>query len=140
MLLSFTHSSNLLAALHAALRKNSDWESHFTQLTQLSNELRHRLRQLGYRIIADNQPTSPAVLTVELPANLRSKTIGWLMQKAGYLLSYRSEYLLKRNWIQICLMGEFTSEKLTDLLSMLELYQPAKKQTSPTSMLETITI
>lgn len=28
------------------------------------------------------------------------------LEDEAYLLSYRSAYLLKRNWLQICLMGE----------------------------------
>ena len=118
----FTHSSNLLAALHAALRRE-DWPARFAHLREMSERLRERLRQLGFRVIAEHAPTSPAVVTMELPPRLRSKTVGWLMQKSGYLLSYRSEYLLRRNWIQICLMGEFTEDKLDELLGMLEAYR-----------------
>ena len=59
------------------------------------------------------------MLTVVLPPEMSSKTIGWQLQKAGYLLSYRSEYLLKRNWIQICLMGEWSGEHLATLPEVL---------------------
>ncbi len=41
------------------------------------------------------------------------------MQKAGYLLSYGSEYLLRRNWIQICLMGEYSRDDLMGMLAAL---------------------
>ena len=41
------------------------------------------------------------------------------MQEAGYLLSYNSEYLRRRNWIQICLMGECTREKVVSLVNAL---------------------
>jgi aspartate aminotransferase-like enzyme len=79
---------------------------------------------MGYSIIAENSGTSPAVVTVALPPGLSSKTVGWQLQKAGYLLSYRSEYLLKRNWIQICLMGEFSGDKLDALLAVLNAFRP----------------
>jgi aspartate aminotransferase-like enzyme len=119
----FTHSSNLLAALHTAL-KHTQWTKRFTRLAELSGWLRSRLREMGYTIIAEKAHTSPAVVTVALPEDLSSKTIGWLLHKAGYLLSYRSEYLLKRNWLQICLMGEFSREKLDALLEVLHTYRP----------------
>jgi hypothetical protein len=41
------------------------------------------------------------------------------MCEAGYLLSYNSEYLRKKNWIQICLMSETGKEKLVSLLNAL---------------------
>ena len=41
------------------------------------------------------------------------------MQEAGFLLSYNSEYLREKNWIQICLMGETTREKVVALFNAL---------------------
>jgi predicted DNA-binding protein (MmcQ/YjbR family) len=46
--------------------------------------------------------------------------IGGLIQEAGYLLSFNSEYLRRKNWIQICLMGECTQEKVVSLLNALK--------------------
>ena len=71
------------------------------------------------------------VLTLALPQEISSKTVGWQLQKAGYLLSYRSEYLLKRNWIQICLMGEFSRQHLSSLLSILETFRPRRTAAPP---------
>ena len=39
--------------------------------------------------------------------------------ESGYLVSYNSEYLRQRNWVQICLMGECTREKVVSLLNAL---------------------
>ena len=39
------------------------------------------------------------------------------MEELGFLLSYRSEYLRRRNWIQLCLMGEC---RRRDMIVMLE--------------------
>jgi predicted DNA-binding protein (MmcQ/YjbR family) len=47
-------------------------------------------------------------------------TIGSLMQEAGYLLSCNSDYLRRKNWIQVCLMGECTLEKVVSLLNALQ--------------------
>jgi hypothetical protein len=50
---------------------------------------------------------------------MNSLKIGGMIQEAGYLLSYNSEYLRKKNWMQICLMGECTREKAVSLLNAL---------------------
>ena len=42
-----------------------------------------------------------------------------MVQESGYLVSYNSDYLRRRNWIQICLMGECTREKVVSLLNAL---------------------
>jgi aspartate aminotransferase-like enzyme len=121
----FTHSSNLICALQTAV-KRIDIEERFRDIVELSALLRARLSAMGFSIVASHEHGSPAVLTLALPAELSSKTIGWQLQKAGYLLSYRSEYLLKRNWIQICLMGEFSRPHLDSLLAILATYRPRR--------------
>ena len=62
---------------------------------------------------------SPAVITIELPQKVNAKSIGQRLEKSGFLLSYKSEYLLKRNWIQICLMGKNSKESIIPLLNRL---------------------
>jgi aspartate aminotransferase-like enzyme len=116
--LPFTFSSNLLHALHAAI-KHVHWEKRFAELQQLSAWLRKRLAELGFEVLGADAPTSPAVFTLELPPELSSVKVGGLIQESGYLLSYNSEYLKRRNWIQICLMGECSKEKLVALLNAL---------------------
>jgi aspartate aminotransferase-like enzyme len=114
----FTHSSNLLYALQTALRRTV-WAEKFAHIAKNSAWLRSRLRELGFAILAADEHASPAVFSIVLPPEVPSKSIGWELQKAGFLLSYKSEYLLKRNWIQICLMGEWTDENLTALPDVL---------------------
>src|SRR5205085_1173639 len=96
----FTFSSNLLHALHAAV-KRVPWEKRFAELEELSAWLRPRLRELGFELVGAGTKTSPAVVTIGLPENLDSVKIGELIQESGYLLGYNSEYLRRRNWIQI---------------------------------------
>jgi hypothetical protein len=62
---------------------------------------------------------TPGVITIALPPSHNSTELGRQLQKAGYLLSYNSDYLRQRNWIQICLMGEFSPEKLESLTTWL---------------------
>jgi len=114
----FTFSSNLLHALHAAV-KRVPWEKHFAELEEVSAWLRPRLKNLGFELVGEGTGTSPAVTTIALPAKFNSVKTGDLIQEAGYLLSYNSEYLKRRNWIQICLMGECSKQKLVSLLNAM---------------------
>lgn len=119
----FTHSSNLLWALQMALTR-TNWPNKFARLVELCAWLRPALRELGYPLVAPDEHASPAVLTLALPGSIRSRTLGWKLEKSGYLLSYRSEYLLKRNWIQICLMGECSQRHLEAVLEILASFRP----------------
>jgi aspartate aminotransferase-like enzyme len=85
----------------------------------LSAWLRPKLREMGFKLVGEDAKTSPAVVTIELPEELPSHRIGELIKESGYLLSYNSEYLRRKNWIQICLMGESAEEKLVSLLNAL---------------------
>jgi aspartate aminotransferase-like enzyme len=114
----FSFSSNLLHALHAAV-KRVPWANRFGQIRELAAWLRPRLRELGFPILGQDASASPAVVTIALPEEMNSVKVGNLIKEAGYLLSYNSEYLRRRNWIQICLMGECSREKLVALLNGL---------------------
>jgi aspartate aminotransferase-like enzyme len=115
----FTHSSNLVYALQAALRRIC-WTEKFSQIAEVSAWVRARLRELGYQIVAPDAHSSPAVITIALPVGeVSSRAVGAHLKKAGYLLSYQSSYLLQRNWIQICIMGEWSRENLAALPDVL---------------------
>lgn len=117
----FTISSNLLYALKTALECfQSQSTRPFNDIVDLSVWLRSRLRELGFHILTPDAHASPAVITIALPSPMSSERVGHRLEEAGYLLSYKSEYLLKRNWIQICLMGECSQEMITPLLNVLE--------------------
>jgi aspartate aminotransferase-like enzyme len=114
----FTFSSNLLHALHAAV-KRVNWERRFAETAEWSAWLRSRLTELGFDLIGNGAKTSPAVVTIALPPMMNSVKIGEAMQEAGYLLSYNSGYLRRKNWIQICLIGECTYEKVVSVTNAL---------------------
>ena len=114
----FTFSSNLLHALHAAVRR-VDWNKRFSDIAEWSTHAAERLTEFGAKVLATETQRSPAVITVVLPKEMDSTKIGNAMQEAGYLLSYNSDYLRRRNWIQICFMGECTREKVVSLLNAL---------------------
>ena len=75
---------------------------------------------MGFELVGGNAATSPGVITMALPPEMNSVKIGEAMQEAGYLLSCNSEYLRLNNWIQVCLMGECTREKVVSLANALQ--------------------
>jgi aspartate aminotransferase-like enzyme len=114
----FTHSSNLLSALQAALDRIQSRDS-IASKRELSDWLRSELLRRGFNLMARDTCTSPAVVTLALPHALSSEEVGLKLEEAGFQLSYRSEYLRRRNLMQICLMGECCREDLLRLLERL---------------------
>lgn len=114
----FTQSSNLLSALKAAV-EDVDWRARFNEVATMSSWLRARLEAMGARIVAPVDHASPAVITIALPTGLQSLAVGRQLERAGYELAYRSDYLLARNWIQISLMGAVSRSELDGLLAAL---------------------
>lgn len=105
--IAFTQSSNLVSALDTAVRI-TDWPDRYARLARASNWLHHRLRRLGFSVVAPMEEAAPGVCTIALPPELDSAEIGRRIQAEGYLLAYQSGYLCSRNWIQISLMGQWT--------------------------------
>jgi aspartate aminotransferase-like enzyme len=114
----FTHPSNLLYALKTALERIS-LRQPFVALAALSSWLRTQLVGMGFRLLAADADAAPAVVTIALPAGVSSEEVGDCLERAGFLLSYKSVYLIRNNWIQICLMGECSREMLLPLLDHL---------------------
>ncbi len=85
----------------------------------MSAWLRGELSKRGFHIVASEVPTSPAVVTVALERAFNTECIGRKLEEAGFQLSYRSEYLRRLNWIQICLMGECRRRDLNRMLEAL---------------------
>lgn len=110
----FTHSSNLVNALRAALER-TDWPRKFERTAAAAAWLRRELRQLGLQLNCRDEIASPAVISIALPGRIRSHDLGVKLACAGYRVSYESAYLLKHNWIQICLMGEWAHDRLEAL-------------------------
>ena len=79
---------------------------------------------MGFRIIASDSDAAPAVITIALPAALSSLEVGRRLDGLGYTLSYKSGYLIRRNWIQICLMGECSDEEVLPVLDALKNFSP----------------
>jgi aspartate aminotransferase-like enzyme len=114
----FTHSSNLVHALRAALR-TVRWQERYRELAETSEWLRARLRRLGFELVGSAAQPSSAVVTIALPDSVNSLTVSGELEKEGYLLSGNSRYLKDRNWIQICLMSEPSRDSLSAVTTAL---------------------
>ena len=115
----YTTSSNLFAALAVALG-NLDIEKKTSTIACLSSRLREEILKNGLQILVPKEIATPAVFTIVIPQEISSKMVGDELARRGYLISYLSEYLLKRNWIQICLLGELRQEEILKLPSIIK--------------------
>lgn len=128
----FTLSSNLLHALHAAVRR-VDWTRRFAETREWADYARTRLAESHLCVVGSSATTSPAVVTLALPPEMNSVKFGDALQEAGFLLSYNSEYLRVKNWLQFCFMGECTREKVVSLVNALQRVSEAFRRVgSPT--------
>lgn len=114
----FTHSSNLVASLGAALERLLDG-GRFGEIRRRSERLREHLRASGFRILASDPHAAAAVITVPLPSSVVSAEVGRRLEARGFLLSWASDYLLRRNWIQVCLMSEVSAGVCDRLVAAL---------------------
>ncbi|MDF7823336.1 GNAT family N-acetyltransferase [Pontiellaceae bacterium B12227] len=100
----FTIQSNLVYALLAALQSHN-WDERFEEVRGWSKSIRRKLAEIDAPILAPDSCAMPAVVTIALPEVHSSSSIGDILKSHGVLISYRSHYLLERNWIQACMMG-----------------------------------
>jgi len=116
----FTHSSNLVHALDAALSEaEAEGHARFVRIAALAEGLRTGLRKLGFTIVAPEAHACPAIVTVAMSEPGAAAELGDRMERSGFILSYRSRYLMERNWIQACLMGAIAEAEVAALLEAL---------------------
>lgn len=114
----FTMPSQQLAALRIAVERALQYD--FDRLRAMSSRLRAALRRLGATLIARDEDATPGIVTFIPPDDGDSVLLGDALASAGFALSYRSDYLRERNWIQVALMGECPDEKVERLLQAIE--------------------
>jgi len=115
----FTLSSNLLYALQAALQ-DSGSERAMGDLAHEAVWLRAQLRRMGFSFLGRDETASSAIVTIALPKEVNVLELGQSLDNQGYLLSYRSSYLVARNWIQISLMSKPARADLSKLLEIIQ--------------------
>ncbi|NMH71003.1 aminotransferase class V-fold PLP-dependent enzyme [Bacillus sp. RO3] len=109
----YTHSSNLVYALKEAL--------HYVEYDdnkQLAKVVRTSLTNGGFGLLGDEN-YSPGVVTIALEREMCSKRFGDVCKGKGILLSYESDYLLRRNWVQVALMGNQNERKVLKAMNIL---------------------
>ena len=106
----FTMSSNLLAALDAALEGQT--AERREMVARASLRFREHLAEAELAVVADPAIAAPHVTTIALPADLDAAAVAEDLAQRGLLIAYASDYLRRRNWLQVCLMGEFTAGSL----------------------------
>jgi len=107
----YTVCSNLVCAMHEALL-NLDMDRNLRTVAGISAWLKDELRKIGLAEVISDEYANPFVVTVGLPCGFDSEVVGSRLEREGYFIAYRSGYLLERNWIQICLIGDFSRETL----------------------------
>ncbi|MDF1756234.1 MAG: aminotransferase class V-fold PLP-dependent enzyme [Verrucomicrobiales bacterium] len=113
----FTHSSNLVEAFSKALEKFEAPKERYRKLERQSSRLRSELEQCGVEFLVDSQKSSPAVFTIAVE---RSLDVAAELESKGIFVASQSDYLIERNWIQICLMGEITEDAIGALVRCFE--------------------
>jgi aspartate aminotransferase-like enzyme len=114
----FTLSSNLLKALNGCLEHLNPTD-RYAQTAHQAAWLRRELAEAGIEPLAAAADTFPGALTLAAPSNIDSVEVGDALQRAGWLLNYRSQYLTQRNWIQLCPMSQITQIELEPLAGLL---------------------
>ncbi len=115
----YTMCSNLVGALHRALEEFNP-PQRYDEIAQTGAWLRGELEAVGLVPLVEAERCNPAVLTLPVPHPMDAAELGDELHRQGFLVSYRSRYLLDRNWIQICLMGPVHRRDLRVLVQTLD--------------------
>lgn len=114
----FTQSSNLVTALNQALLE-LDAPRRFETIRRQYKLIKDKLSSLNLTTIPKGENTSPAVITIQLPDTLSSLKFGATLERCGFMIYYRGEYLQKRNIIQICLLGKTSDTQCINLVETI---------------------
>lgn len=115
----FTISSNLIYSLDAAVEKVLK-EDKYTSIKETSIFLRDQLQLMGLKVVNPIEFSSYSVITIEIPNYIKSTEIGKALEKQNCYISYNSEYLIKRNWVQVYIIGNTEKENVKTFLNLLK--------------------
>jgi aspartate aminotransferase-like enzyme len=90
----------------------------------LAKNVKGMLNESGIEVLG-NEEYSPGIITIELQQFISSTYIGDKLKANGILVSYESDYLVKRNWIQLALMGNLSMPEINTAFKVL--HQMIKK-------------
>ena len=114
----FSGSSNLIYALYQAL-DTLDLIKRINNIESTYHRLLNRLAE-SFLSIKANTGITKVIINLQIPKDVDSSSLGWSMEQKGYLLHYRSEYLIRNNIIQIALMSENSFRYYHEMIEFLE--------------------
>jgi len=109
----YTHSSNLIKALYESIKMTNP-----AKAKRLADFVRQQLIDAGFNVLG-NENYSPGIITLKVSEGISSRSIGDQLKEKGFFLSYESDYLIKRNWVQIALMGFHTEQACMQMVQSL---------------------
>jgi aspartate aminotransferase-like enzyme len=112
-----THSSNLVAALAAAV--NRVGPERMDRIENNARWLRQGLKAIGYTLVAPDSVACPAGITLTLEEDGSAAQLGEELEQRGFALNFRSSHMLSRNWIQLSLLGDPPRAELERFLHAL---------------------
>ncbi|API93603.1 aminotransferase class V-fold PLP-dependent enzyme [Virgibacillus pantothenticus] len=117
----YTHSSNGLFALQAALQQLQP------ERTELFREICQEFQKAGMEVLT-GENYSPGIVTICLNPMIDSRKFGDALKQKGVHVSYESGYLLNHNWFQVAIMGQHqASNILKGIKIIVEVYQQFSK-------------
>jgi aspartate aminotransferase-like enzyme len=139
----FTLPSNLLDALHASLRELAPIQStRYVEIAQDTARLRSALTRHQLAPLTGEAHAANGIVTIPLSSNIDSTDIGQRLRSAGIEIGFESDYLRRRNWIQIALMGHYPRamvERLPELIRE-SVEQSMRSHTTPSDQSATTPI
>ena len=115
----YSQSSNLLAALDAALRRYGETTEVFAQVSERSVKVRAVVEEAGLTILSPENIAAPAIMTLVLPVGMSAVQLGDNLYLNGFTVHYESSYLRDRNWLQISCMNNVSNRELDSMLKVL---------------------
>ncbi|MFM7298684.1 MAG: aminotransferase class V-fold PLP-dependent enzyme [Planctomycetota bacterium] len=112
-----THSSNLVAALAAALHAIT--RERMERIASHASWLREQISKLGFAQPAPERSACPAIVTLVPPQGISAFELGEDLDRRGFWTSYRSAYLVERGWLQVALIGDPSRAALEKLVRVL---------------------
>lgn len=115
----YSQSSNLLAALDAALQRYTNPSIIFAQVSERSRKVRTAVEEFELTVLSPESIAASAITTLELPPGISAVQLGDNLYLNGFTVHYESNYLRERNWLQISCMNDVSNRELDNMLKML---------------------
>ncbi|MBS4172574.1 aminotransferase class V-fold PLP-dependent enzyme [Bacillus sp. FJAT-49736] len=111
----FSQNSYLFKALDMALDKLFNLDYFENRLKRFSF-VYDSLKNLGFTFVVEKNQSSPCVITIAFPKDVKATDFGLDLYLNGYQVHFLNRYLIKNNWIQIALMNTDENTVIVDQL------------------------